>query len=73
MRDPKSVLTDLKNLYFMPLRYETHLDGSGDYHMTMSMAEQMKNTVKDAMNVIENLVLERDSLIDLLEDQNGSR
>ena len=73
MRDPKSVLTDLKNLYFMPLRYETHLDGSGDYHMTMGMAEQMKKTVKDAMNVIENLVLERDSLIDLLEDQNGSR
>lgn len=73
MRDPKSVLTDLKNLYFMPLRYETHLDGSGDYHMTTGMAEQMKKTVKDAMNVIENLVLERDSLIDLLEDQNGSR
>lgn len=73
MRDPKSVLTDLKNLYFMPLRYETHLDGSGEYHMTTGMAEQMKKTVKDAMNVIENLVLERDSLIDLLEDQNGSR
>ena len=73
MRDPKSVLTDLKNLYFMPLRYETHLDGSGDYHMTTGMAEQMKKTVKDAMDVINNLALERDSLIDLLENQNGSR
>lgn len=73
MRDAQSVLTDLKNLYFMPLRYETHLDGSGDYHMTMGMAEQMKKTVKDAMDVINNLTMERDSLMDLLEDQDGHR
>lgn len=73
MRDVKSVLTDLKNLYFMPLRYEAHMDGSGEYHMTTGMAEQMKKTVKDAMDVINNLALERDSLMDLLEDQDGHR
>ena len=71
VRDSKSVLTDLKNVLYMPFKYETHLDGSGDYRCTMDMLRQIKKTVEDAKDLIEYLIRERDSLLDLLEDSHG--
>lgn len=71
VRDSKSVLTDLKNVLYMPFKYETHLDGSGDYRCTMDMLRQVKKVIQDAIDLIEYLIRERDSLMDLLEDNNG--
>lgn len=73
MRDAQSVLTDLKNILYMPFRWVTHRDGSGEYCCTLDMLRQVKKVIKDAMDLIEYLIRERDNLLDLLEDQDGCR
>ena len=37
----------------------------------MDMLRQVKKVIQDAIDLIEYLIRERDSLLDLLEDSNG--
>ena len=71
MKDPKALIKDLDYIYLdMPFRLDVHRDGSSEYSCTLTMLRQVKETCKEAGDVIRNLLLERDSLLDLLEE-NG--
>lgn len=73
MKDPKALIKDLDYIYLdMRFKLNVHSDGSSDYSCTPSMLRQVKETANEAARVIENLLLERDSLLDLLEE-NGER
>ena len=69
MRDPKSLIKDLNYIYLdMPFRLDVHRDGTSEYCCSTPMLRQVKETCRDAAAVIENLLLERDSLLELLEN-----
>ena len=71
MKEPKDAARDLRNIYDMPFKMQLHANGQSDYSCSPSMLRQIKETCIEAAEVIENLLLERDSLLDLLENDGG--
>ncbi len=71
MKDPKDAARDLRNVYDMPFKMQLHANGQSDYSCSMGMLRKIKETCLDAAAVIENLLLERDSLLDLLDNNGG--
>ena len=61
MKDPKDAARDLRNIY----------DMKSDYSCSPSMLRHIKEACLEAAEVIENLLLERDSLLDLLDNDGG--
>lgn len=71
MKDPKDAARDLRNIYEMPFKMQLHANGQSDYSCSFGMLRQIKETCIEAAAVIENLLLERDSLLDLLDNDGG--
>ncbi len=68
MKDPKDAARDLRNIYDMQFKMRPHDNGEYDYSCTHGMLRHLKETCLEAAEVIENLLLEWDSLLDLLDN-----
>lgn len=68
MKDPKDVIRDLKNACDVKPRAAIHRDGTCDWQLTTGMWSFVWNTMHSAGEVIEYLLNERDSLLDLLDN-----
>ena len=68
MKDPKDAARDLRNIYDMRFKMQLHANGQSDYSCSPSMLRHIKEACLEAAEVIENLLLERDSLLDLLDN-----
>lgn len=68
MKDPKDAARDLRNIYDMKFKMQLHANGQTDYTCSPGMLRHMKETCLEAAEAIENLMLERDSLLDLLDN-----
>ena len=71
MKDPKDTIRDLKNAGKIRPRVNYHRDGTSDYSLTTGQWGFVWRTMGAARDVIEYLLKERDSLLDLLEAQNA--
>ena len=68
MKDPKDAARDLRNIYDMKFKMQLHANGQSDYSCSPGMLRHVKEACLEAAEVIENLLLERDSLLDLLDN-----
>ena len=73
MKDPKDVLRDLKNACRIRPKGVIHADGSCDWYLAGDAWGCVWRAMNSAGEVIEYLLRERDSLMDLLgtEDKNA--
>ena len=71
MKDPKDAIRDLQNACKIKPQVNYHLDGSCDYSLTTGQWGFVWRTMGAARDVIEYLLKERDSLLDLLENNDG--
>ena len=72
MKDPKDMVRDLRNVYEIKFRMQLHANGESEYACSPGILRHVKETCWNAAEVIEYLLRERDSLLDLLEN-NGER
>ena len=70
MKDPKDMVRDLKNACDISPRVTYLRDGSSERFLPADMWGIIWHTMNDAREVIEYLLHERDSLLELLEE-NG--
>lgn len=71
MRDPKDAIRGLKNACDIHPRVTYLRDGSSERFLPGEMWGIVWNTMNDAREVIEYLLKERDSLLDLLDNDGG--
>lgn len=73
MRDPKAVIRDLENACGISPRVTYLRDGSSERFLPADMWGVVWHAMNDAREVIEYLLQERDSLLELLntEEQNA--
>ena len=67
MKDPKDTVRDLRNVYDIRFRMQLHANGESEYACSPGILRHVKETCRNAAEVIEYLLKERDSLLDLLE------
>jgi len=72
MKDPKQMAKELRKIYDIQFRLQIHANGESEYACSPGILRHVKETCRNAAEVIEYLLKERDSLLDLLED-NGER
>ena len=68
MKEPKDTTRDLRNIYDIKFRLQLHANGESEYACTPGVLRHIKETCLEAAEVIEYLLQERDSLLDLLEN-----
>ena len=69
MKDPRSVVRDLREVYRMRFRMDLTRYGEAEYSCTIGMLSFMKDSVKEAAETIEYLLNDRESLLEQLTEK----
>lgn len=70
MKDPKQMAKELRKIYDIRFRLQIHANGESEFACSPGILRHVKETCMDAASVIDYLIQERDSLLDILEN-NG--
>lgn len=70
MKDPKQAARELRQIYDIKFRLQLHANGESEFACSPGILRHVKETCMEAAAVIDYLIQERDSLLDILEN-NG--